>query len=153
MARSGEVVWNDEHGTSGGGISDYYSLPDYQWRANIPLSVNPPGERQGRGLPDVAGHASGYHITSHGQEAVAGGTSAVAPLWAGFIALINEKLGKPVGFLHPLLYRFASQSMCRDITTGNNGAYKAGRGWDACTGLGSPDGEKLLQYLSSPELK
>jgi kumamolisin len=73
---------------------------------------------------------------------VFGGTSAVAPLWAGLIAILNQKLGKPVGFLHPVLY--ANQKAFRDITSGNNGGYQAGKGWDACTGLGSPNGTALL---------
>ena len=76
---------------------------------------------------------------------VIGGTSAVAPLWAGLIALLNESLGKPVGFLHPALY--ANAKAFRDITSGNNGAYAARAGWDACTGLGSPNGTALLSAL------
>ena len=83
-----------------------------------------------------------------GQDMVIGGTSAVAPLWAGLIALMNQKLGKPVGFLNPLIYgSLAGKGLFRDITVGNNGAYKAGVGWDACTGWGSPDGAKLLKAL------
>jgi kumamolisin len=73
----------------------------------------------------------------------------VAPLWAGLTALLNQKLGKPVGFLNPLLYGVASSGL-RDITAGDNGAYAAGPGWDACTGLGSPDGAKLLAALGGP---
>ena len=65
--------------------------------------------------------------------------------WPGLIALINQQLPHPVGFINALLYQ--NSSAFRDITSGNNGAYKAGPGWDACTGLGSPDGKKLLQAL------
>jgi kumamolisin len=79
---------------------------------------------------------------------VIGGTSAVAPLWAGLIALLNEKLGKPLGFLQPTLYGLpASSGAFHDIVTGNNGAFSAGPGWDPCTGLGSPSGENLLKAL------
>ncbi|MDQ6774694.1 MAG: peptidase S53, partial [Actinomycetota bacterium] len=76
-----------------------------------------------------------------------GGTCAVAPLWAGLTALINQGLGKRAGFLQPQLYAAATQSAFRDITQGNNGAYQAGTGYDACTGLGSPNGAALLAAL------
>jgi kumamolisin len=83
-----------------------------------------------------------------GQQTVIGGTSAVAPLWAGLIALLNQSLGKPVGFLNPTLYGLpATSGVFRDVTSGNNGAYQAGPGWDACTGLGVADGTKLLNAL------
>jgi kumamolisin len=79
---------------------------------------------------------------------VIGGTSAVAPLWAGLIALMNQKLGHPVGFLNPLLYGSLVETGCfRDISSGNNGAYSSKPGWDACTGWGTPIGAKLLQAL------
>jgi kumamolisin len=68
---------------------------------------------------------------------------------AGPIALFNQKLEKPVGYLNPLLYGHLDRSdSLRDITVGNNGACHAGPGWDACTGFGSPDGTKLLDALS-----
>jgi kumamolisin len=83
-----------------------------------------------------------------GQDLVIGGTSAVAPLWAGLIALMNQKIGKPVGFLNPLIYgQLAGKGLFNDITVGNNGAYQAAAGWDACTGWGSPNGAKLLKAL------
>jgi kumamolisin len=109
-------------------------------------------------LPDVAGNAdpdTGYQIFLAGSQQVIGGTSAVAPLMAGLIALINQSLaqktpGTTAGFLNPLLYGSAAAAF-RDITTGNNdiygklkGLYTAGPGWDACSGLGVPDGTKLL---------
>jgi kumamolisin len=85
-----------------------------------------------------------------GQNMVIGGTSAVAPLWAGLIALLNQSLGKSVGFLNPWLYAKAASApgAIHDITTGNNGAYQARAGWDACTGLGSTDGVKLQAALT-----
>jgi len=80
---------------------------------------------------------------------VIGGTSAVAPLLAALVAQLNQQLNKPVGFLNPLLYG-APSSVFRDITAGANGAYGAGPGWDACTGLGRPDGAALLAALKAP---
>jgi kumamolisin len=148
-----EVVWNDDPSSSatGGGVSDVFGLPDWQKSAGVPASSNP-GGRLGRGVPDVAGNASpstGYQVRVDGQSFVVGGTSAVSPLWAGLVALMNEKLGKPVGFLNPLLYGpVVGSASFRDITSGNNGAYSAASGWDACTGWGSPDGTKLVAALA-----
>jgi kumamolisin len=110
--------------------------------------------KTGRGVPDVAGDAdpaTGYNILLGGQTEPIGGTSAVAPLMAGLVARLNQALGKPVGFLNPVLY--ANPSVCRDITQGNNdtvgsgASYPAGPGWDACTGNGVPDGAMLLEVL------
>ena len=98
---------------------------------------------KGRGVPDVAANAdpdTGYKVVVDGQEMVIGGTSAVAPLMAGLIALLNERNQKSLGFIHPTLY--ANPGLCRDITVGDNKTtsadtgYRAGKGWDACTGLG-----------------
>ena len=99
-------------------------------------------------LPDVAGDAdpdSGYNVRIDGTNTVIGGTSAVAPLWAGLIARINSTRGAAVGFINPELY--AATSTMKDITTGNNGNYAAAPGWDACTGLGTPDGAKIAALL------
>jgi len=155
---STETVWNDGAGSAtGGGISEVFPLPDWQANANVPPCVNP-GGKVGRGVPDIAGDAdpmTGYVILLDGQQEVIGGTSAVAPLWAGLMALINQKLGKPVGYLNPLLYnQLASAGVFNDITVGNNGflhipCYYATTGWDACTGLGTPNGAALLQALSN----
>lgn len=153
---SQEVVWNDgsSGGATGGGVSDVFDLPAFQTSAKVPKSVNP-GGRVGRGVPDVAGDASphsGYLVRVDGQEFPIGGTSAVAPLWAGLTARLNQALGQPVGFFNPFLYQLGASGVFHDITVGNNdttnsGGYAAGLGWDACTGLGSPDGTKLLQAL------
>ncbi len=157
---SNEVVWNEgeKGGASGGGVSDVFSLPAWQASAGVPPSANP-GHHVGRGVPDVAGDAdpvSGYQILVDGQWAVFGGTSAVAPLWAALIAILNQNMGTPAGYLNPVLYKLpVSSGAFHDITSGNNnvssssGAYKAGKGWDACTGLGSPDGSKLLTSLKA----
>jgi len=103
-------------------------------------------------VPDVSGDAdpaTGYNILVDGENAVFGGTSAVAPLWAALVARINQQIGKPVGFLNPQIYAQAVEaSGFHDVTDGNNGAFSAGPGWDPCTGLGSPDGAQLLAALT-----
>jgi kumamolisin len=151
-----EVVWNEQannEGATGGGISDVFPLPSYQNGAGVPPSANP-NHNVGRGVPDVCGDAdptTGYVTLVDGNPDVIGGTSAVAPLWAGLIALINESIGKPVGFINPLLYQNASSAGdFTDITSGNNGAYSAGPGWDACSGLGSPIGAQVATVLGAP---
>jgi kumamolisin len=144
-----ETVWNDgaQGGASGGGFSNQFPLPSWQVSANIK-----PPSGGGRGVPDVAGDAdpeTGYNVLVDGEKLVIGGTSAVAPLWSGLIALLNQSLGKPAGFLQPTLYGLSAGSGAfHDITIGSNGAFSAGPGWDAATGLGSPDGVNLLQALS-----
>ncbi len=148
-----ETVWNDGPGSAGGGgVSALFSLPDYQQNANVPASVNP-GHHIGRGVPDVSGvadPATGIIVVdTTGTQQVIGGTSAAAPLWAALAARINQGLGHKVGFLNPLLYANAASGGLRDITQGNNGSYRAAPGWDACTGLGTPDGARLLQSLTN----
>ena len=147
-----EIVWNENPTSSatGGGVSDFFAVPKYQAGAGVPVSKNP-GGRKGRGVPDVAGDAdptTGYAVRVDGQDFVIGGTSAVAPLWAGMIALMNQRLGHRVGYLNPLLYgSVVGTNSFRDITSGNNGAYTAKAGWDPCTGWGTPVGTKLLNAL------
>jgi kumamolisin len=148
---SSEVVWNEGvNSATGGGVSSVFALPTYQKSAQVPPSANSPSST-GRGVPDVAGDAdpsTGYEVRVDGQTFVIGGTSAVAPLWAGLIALMNQKLAQPVGFLNPMLYgSLAGKGLFGDITSGNNGAYTARSGWDPCTGWGSPRGAALLQAL------
>ena len=103
-AITSETVWNDgaQGGAGGGGFSNQFPLPSWQSSAKI----KPPAGG-GRGVPDVSGDAdpqTGYNVLVDGKSLVFGGTSAVAPLWSGLIALLNEKLGKPLGFLQPALY-------------------------------------------------
>jgi kumamolisin len=147
-----EVAWNDGPGgpATGGGVSDVFKPPPWQHGADVPPSVNP-DHRRGRGVPDVAGNAdpqTGYRVLVDGDQSVVGGTSAVAPLWAALVARLNEKLGTPVGFINPLLYERVSRAGgFRDIVEGDNGAYSARPGWDACTGLGSPNGDAILAAL------
>jgi kumamolisin len=152
---SGEVVWNDlssGEGATGGGVSGTFPIPTWQANAGVPPGTNPSGYA-GRGVPDVAGDAdpnTGYNVQVDGSSFPVGGTSAVAPLWAGLIALINQSLGSPVGYLNPTLYQNVEENegAFNDITSGNNGDFSAGPGWDACTGWGSPEGANLLQALS-----
>jgi kumamolisin len=145
-----EQAWNElsaNEGATGGGVSEIFSLPSYQQSANVPKA---PNGFVGRGVPDVAGDAdpeTGYNVFVDGQQAVIGGTSAVAPLWAGLLALINQSLGTNVGYVNPLLYSAKVEPTFHDITSGSNGDYSAGPGWDACTGLGSPNGAALMTAL------
>ena len=147
-----EVVWNElanSEGATGGGVSTFFPLPSWQANANVPA---PSGSTGGRGVPDVAGDAdptTGYNIRVDGQDTVIGGTSAVAPLWAGLVAVANQQLGTPVGFIQPAIYAAKAVSAFTDITQGNNGAFSAGPGWDACTGLGSPIASKLIPLLAA----
>ncbi len=152
-----EVVWNGgaTGGATGGGISQAFPVPGYQTRAGVPPRAG--GSQLGRGVPDVAAvadPATGYRVLVDGQESVIGGTSAVAPLWAGLIARLAQLTGTRFGLLHTTLYAGASTTGptpgFRDITEGNNGAYSADAGWDACTGLGVPDGDALLTVVQTP---
>jgi kumamolisin len=152
-----EVVWNElanKEGAGGGGVSDVFPLPP--WQANVGVPPIAGGTATGRGVPDVAGNAdpvTGYLIVVDGRQQPIGGTSAVAPLWAGLLARLSQATGKKFGLLQPLIYAGVSPGGpapgFNDIVSGNNGAYTAGPGWDACTGLGSPSGQALLTRLSS----
>jgi len=147
-----EVVWNElanNDGSTGGGVSTFFALPSWQAASGVPAPSTSTG---GRGVPDVAGDAdpnTGYQIRVDGQDTVIGGTSAVAPLWAGLIAVANQQLGTQVGFLQPAIYAAKAASAFNDITEGNNGGFSAGPGWDACTGLGSPIASKLIPLLAA----
>jgi kumamolisin len=149
-AITSESVWNDgaNGGAAGGGFSKQFPLPSWQASAK----VNAPAGL-GRGVPDICGNAdpqTGYNVLVDGKAFVIGGTSAVAPLWSGLIARLNQKLGKPLGFLSPTLYGLPSASgAVRDITTGSNGAFSAGPGWDAASGLGSPGANILSAFASA----
>ncbi len=146
-----EAVWNDQPngGATGGGVSNVFPLPTWQNGFDVPA---PTVQGGGRGVPDVSGDAdpnTGYNILVDGENEVVGGTSAVAPLWAALVARINQQIGKPIGFLNPLIYAQAVEaSGFHDITQGNNGAFSAAAGWDPCTGLGSPDGVPLEAALT-----
>ena len=145
------MVWNElanQEGATGGGVSSIFPLPPWQAKAKVPA---PPASAGGRGVPDVAGDAdptTGYQIRVDGQLIDIGGTSAVAPLWAGLIAVANNHLGAKVGFIQPAIYASGAADAFNDITQGDNGAFKAGPGWDACTGLGSPIAARLIPWLA-----
>lgn len=157
-----ETVWNNGRGggATGGGVSAVFPLPSWQAGVGVPSgaggtdaggSANGPG---GRGVPDVAAVAdpqTGYRVRVDGQDTVIGGTSAVAPLWAALVARLVQSTGRPLGLAQPALYDSVRAGQVakgfRDITVGDNGAFSATPGWDACTGLGVPNGDSLLASL------
>ncbi len=150
-----EMAWS----YGGGGYSSLFSVPSFQQAAMTAL-IESPGQitarlqahaatPQGRGVPDIAGNAdpsSGYYTIVHGQAQIIGGTSAVAPLWAGLASILCGLTGKRWGNLGEILYTLKPDPL-HDITSGSNGSYKAARGWDACTGNGTPNGSALLAAL------
>ena len=159
-----ETVWNwgGGHGT-GGGISTYYPIP--AWQTNISMTANL-GSTTKRNVPDVALTANGAYVYAGGQGCTDyGGTSFASPLWAGFMALVNEQAalsGRPtVGFVNPALDVIGTgqiYSNCfHDITTGNNTSpssptrFFAVPGYDLCTGWGVPAGQKLINALAIPD--
>jgi kumamolisin len=158
-----EFVWNDTwqggSGATGGGVSARYPVPSYQSSVEVPKR-NGAGT-SGRGLPDIAGNASvnsGYPLYLAGQSSgPIGGTSAVAPLYAGLVAVMNGNLGVSVGFINPTLYSLGAGAFNNvsgppgpannsfDGTTG----YPASAGWNASTGLGSVNGTALQNGLKA----
>jgi kumamolisin len=132
---------------TGGGVSDIFDPPAWQAWADVPAAANLDA-RVGRGVPDVAGQVGFYTLVRDGGTILWGGTEAVPPLYAGLVALMDAALGEPVGYLNPNLYTLEEGYVFRDINDGvSNGAYTSGPGWDACTGLGSIDGNALLDSL------
>jgi subtilase family serine protease len=155
-----ESVWNSNNGAGGGGFSNFYPTPSFQ--QTLPTAVQVQFNHR-RGVPDVAADAdpsTGLVIYLNGQWTLAGGTSAAAPLWAGLMAIADQMAGHPLGFINPTLYKLANSSRYaqdfHDITSGNNTyvgkgvdvhGYAATVGWDAASGLGTPDAENLLPDL------
>jgi kumamolisin len=155
-----EYVWNDTGaagpGATGGGVSDRFEPPDYQNGIGVPKRIST--NKAGRGIPDIAGNASensGYPQFIIGRSQPVGGTSAVAPLYAGLIARINANLGFTVGFINPTLYSLAANTF-RGLSAppgpannsfGDVKGYSASSGWNACTGLGSVKGTALQNGL------
>jgi subtilase family serine protease len=159
-----ETTWDEQSGSpdgSGGGFSRLFARPSYQ--------EGVPGIGATRGVPDVAGEATGtsgmaltFSAPGGGDEFVgAGGTSAAAPFWAALIALADQEAGHPLGFVNPAIYRIAQSPLYHkafhDITTGNNTVslnrvtitgYQAGTGWDPVTGWGTPDAKVLIPLLA-----
>ena len=147
-----EIVWNDGSSGTGGGVSELFPLPD--WQSGVSVPIRKDGQK-GRGVPDVAANASpesGYFVVLHGESTIIGGTSAATPFWAGVIALINQGLGRNLGYVNPTLYKaIGATAAFRRITQGNNGipnvieGYSAGPGWSPVAGWGSPSGGRLLE--------
>ncbi|MBV8844171.1 MAG: S8 family serine peptidase [Bryobacterales bacterium] len=161
-AGGNDVVWND--GTpfdtsvpggggwaGGGGVSVMFPVPSYQANAKVPVSLDT--GKPGRGVPDIAMSATNYFTRVDRSEGASGGTSAVAPLMSALVALLNQAIKKNVGFLNPLLYANVANGVTHDVTQGTNAitntvkGYNAGPGWDACTGLGTPDGTAILNVM------
>jgi len=150
-----EAVWNDgaNGGAGGGGVSKVFAVPS--WQQGLKTTTTGGGKKAltKRGVPDISGDAdpeSGYIVRVDGSNAVIGGTSAVAPLWAGLIAIINAQNGKPVGFANPILYQ--NPKAMNDVTQGDNGNFQATSGWDAATGLGSPNGGRIAALFAGQPL-
>ncbi len=149
-AISGEVVWNDGYngGASGGGVSAFFAQPAWQSSLSAVTTQGTRSTLTKRGVPDVAGNAdpeTGYDVRVDGTASVIGGTSAVAPLWAALLTRLNQISGKTAGLTNPKLYQ--APNTLRDIISGNNGDFAAAAGWDACTGLGSPNGAALRSVI------
>jgi hypothetical protein len=165
---SSETVWNwgVELGSSyngvgsSGGISSYYSIPS--WQTNVNNMAARGGSTSFRNIPDVALTADNVYVAyGNGSSEEVGGTSCAAPLWAGFTALVNQQAvanGKSaVGFINPAIYSLAAganyANCFHDVTTGNNtwssspSLFYATTGYDLCTGLGTPNGQNLINAL------
>lgn len=151
-----QFVWNDgsSGGAGGGGVSQFYSVPAYQ--SNIPNLPHAPNGFNGRAVPDIAGNAdpnTGYLICLRNQWQVVGGTSAVAPLFAGLCALYVQKLQTTMPDLHQFLYT-APAACFWDVRTGDNttpgdNGYPATAGFDCATGLGTVLGNAFYNFLTS----
>jgi sugar lactone lactonase YvrE len=137
-AVTSETAWSG----SGGGVSTVFNRPSWQTGLGVPAGTM-------RLVPDVAATADpqdgGAYLFYDGSQTVVGGTSWAAPIWTAFCALLNEGRSTPLGLLNPKLYPLIGTSAIRDITSGSNGYYSAGAGYDLCTGVGVPDVTALLQ--------
>jgi hypothetical protein len=157
-----ETVWSG----TGGGVSSTYAIPS--WQQGVNMSTNG-GSTTNRNLPDVALTADNiYVVAANGSPGTAGGTSASAPLWAGYMALINQQAlaggQQTVGFPNPAIYSIgkgtyqAYTNKFHDIITGNNtnsrspSGFYAALGYDLCTGWGTPAGTPLINALANPDV-
>ncbi|HLH55425.1 MAG TPA: choice-of-anchor tandem repeat GloVer-containing protein [Verrucomicrobiae bacterium] len=154
-----ESVWTG----SGGGVSTNYTIP--AWQRPIDMSANQ-GSSTMRNIPDVSALADAmiWVVANNGEQGTASGTSAAAPLWAGFAALVNQQAARnqlpPVGFFNPALYAIAQGpaygAAFHDIVSGNNtnsrspSRFFARNGYDLCTGWGTPNGSNLVEALLAP---
>jgi subtilase family serine protease len=159
-----ESAWNNSFGATGGGVSQQFSEPLYQF----PLPASDQQIlNQHRGIPDIAYDADpntanqvyvGFFPTpADNGYYLQGGTSEGAPQWAGIVADANQFAGRPLGQLNPLLYSLGARGVIfHDITTGNNSfngvsGYDATVGWDPTTGWGTPNLAKLLPALATEQ--
>jgi hypothetical protein len=158
-----ESVWNWGGGTgSGGGASSYYPIASWQQGVNM---QNNGGSTSMRNIPDVALTADNIYVMyDNGGAGVFGGTSCATALWAGFMALVNQRAADrgltPAGFINPALYQIGAglnyAADFHDVTLGNNisssspSAYYATTGFDLCTGWGTPGGYNLINALTAP---
>eukprot|EP01128_Nolandella_sp_AFSM9_P010394 TRINITY_DN7176_c0_g1_i1.p1 TRINITY_DN7176_c0_g1~~TRINITY_DN7176_c0_g1_i1.p1 ORF type:complete len:612 (-),score=203.35 TRINITY_DN7176_c0_g1_i1:211-1785(-) len=164
------VSFEQAHFASGGGFSYIASTPSYQKAAVAGYLASgvelPPASyfnAQGRGFPDVSAFGSAVLIYT-GQVQPVGGTSCSSPIFAGLISLINgdviAKTQRPLGFLNPLLYKMAAAepSAFTDVTVGDNKCtedgcrssckgFNAAKGWDAVSGLGTPNFDVMAKYI------
>jgi subtilase family serine protease len=160
-----EVGWID----SGGGYSILFPRPAFQntlppGSTFVGSSVGAPGPNSNmRGVPDIAFQASArtgplVYDGGEGGWFIVGGTSCSAPQWAGLIAIADQIAGSDLGYINPTLYQLAAgpnySTYFFDVTTGNNQTtsipgYLASPGWDAVTGLGTPNAATLLPALAA----
>jgi subtilase family serine protease len=117
---------------SGGGVSVVFPVPPYQAKAQVPVSLD--NGKQGRGVPDIAMSATDYFTRVDNSEGASGGTSAVAPLMAALVALLNQAKGKRVGFLNPFLYANTTKGVVHDVTSGTNAIKNTTKGYKAGPG-------------------
>jgi hypothetical protein len=170
-ATSDPLLGNTPEEASGGGVSLAYGLP--AWQEGISMTANQ-GSTTMRNLPDVALVANNVDVVwgndylggllGTGLDLPTAGTSLSTPLWAGFMALVNQQAAAngqpPIGFANPALYAIGKSttyhSCFHDVTTGNNftptspSKYKATAGYDLCTGWGAPVGSNLIRALLAP---
>jgi hypothetical protein len=147
-ARLSDVVWRSTAGSSFGGQSVRYQLPE--WQAGLSAQRVDGGVEpiRARAVPDVAAFAdTRLMLNINGRETPIGGTVAAASLWAALITLVDGLLGRRIGYITPRLYR--DRVGVTPVVSGDNGIYIATDGWDPCTGLGVPAGGDLLSYLQA----
>jgi kumamolisin len=176
VANQNDIFWKegdglraDNGGSGGGGMSAIFPQPTWQATAAAKITSVNPGAIVGRVVPDVAANAdwvaSPYLLVVDGKAQPNGGTSAATPLWASLITLINQQrgAGNRIGYITPLLYQQPTGAVaattigsqgCTDVVAGNNstdtiGGYNAGPGYDAVSGWGTPEGQKLMAALAS----
>jgi subtilase family serine protease len=157
---SKEIVWNDGYGATGGGVSEYWTIPSYQVVKGKSVAVANGGSATMRNVPDIASDAAvitpySVYCASYGGWIGVGGTSFSSPTWASMLSVVNSNrvnLGEArTGFLNPLIYKLGVKGRSfHDITSGNNGTpgYKAGAGYDNDTGFGSINLGKLMGKLT-----